>query len=140
MKKAIIFFILTEIAIAGTMRNPTQLESGETYSYKANNKENIFYFYISGTGNFYAKTTRQNVEIKTMFMKPTIAIYDARMNKICNNKFGEDELNCKLLNGKYFLQIDSHANSSQDLIMGEFTTYSKDIPNKNPKITIKLKD
>jgi hypothetical protein len=141
MKKIILFLTaLTLSATAGTMRNPTQIESGETYRYKADNKENIFYFYISGTGSFYAKTTRQNVELKTMFMKPTMAVHDIRMNKICNNRFGEDELNCKLPTGKYFLQIDSHASSNQDLILGEFTTYSSSIPSKDPKIIIKFKE
>lgn len=141
MKKVIIFLLTLAIAAsAGTMKNPTQLESGETYNFKADNKENIFYFYISGTGNFYAKTTKTNPELKMMFMKPTMAIYDQKMRKVCNNNYSDNELNCKLPTGKYFLQIDSHASSNQDLILGEFTIYSESTPPKTPRITIKIKD
>jgi hypothetical protein len=135
MKKSLILFLaLASISLAGTMKDPEYIKSGEVHEYSADNNKNIFYFYMESKGNFYIKAQKANVKLENIFMKPIITIYDNQMRKVCKTNYGQYELNCALGKGKYYIQIESQTTT------GQFTTFAENMREKEPEITIKFKD
>ncbi len=133
-KTTIILLTLATLSIAGTIKDPDYVKSGETHAYRADNNQNIFTFYMESRGNCYIKAQKADTKLENVFMKPTIAIYDNKMKKVCKTTYGQYELNCALTKGKYYIQIDSYQT------VGQFTVFAENIREQEPKITIKFKD
>lgn len=141
MKKlTVLFFIITTIGMAGTIKNPTKIKDGESYEYQIDETKNYYYFYLKEKTNFYAAISRGRTDLQYLFVKPKIAIYSDKMKKICTNNGLSKEINCDLYSGAYILQVQTGMTVRENITMGTLTISGKNIQEKEPEITIKIKD
>lgn len=137
MRKIILTSALTvSLSLAGTIKDPDPLQNGVETAYTTNNNENYYYFHMDGRGTIHV-TTKAQRQIGSLISVEIIHIYDKDMRQI-NNAMGE--ITQGLERGKYILQIKTGFGKLGTIPAGTFTAYSSSAREKQPKITIKIKD